>query len=100
MKISQKHTLDKAEALRRVEKLTAFWKREYGVNVEWDGDKGRFAGDVKGIHFDAQVTVGDNEINAEGSDPGLMIRAVATTYLKKKLAEYLDPAKSLDALEG
>ena len=55
---------------------------------------------MKGIHFDAQVTVGDREINAEGSDPGLMIRAVATTYLKKKLAEYLDPAKSLDALEG
>ncbi len=100
MKISQKHTLDKAEALRRVEKLTNFWKREYGVAVQWDGDRGHFEGDVKGIHFDANVTVGNSEINAEGSDPGLMIRAVATTYLKKKLSDYLDPSKKLEDLEG
>ncbi|MDR0966596.1 MAG: polyhydroxyalkanoic acid system family protein [Myxococcales bacterium] len=100
MKLSQKHSLDKAEAQRRVEKLTDFWKREYGVNVTWTGDRAHFLGDVKGIHFDAHVTVGDNAIDAEGSDPGLMIRAVATTYLKKKLADYLNPAKKLEDLEG
>lgn len=100
MKLSQKHSLDKAEAMRRVEKLTDFWKREYGVNVSWSGDKAHFEGDVKGIHFDANVIVGNDTIDAEGSDPGLMIRAVATTYLKKKLADYLDPSKTLDQLEG
>lgn len=99
MKISQKHSLEKAEAKRRVEKLTDYWKSEYGVAVTWNGDEAHFEGDVKGIHFDANVIVGDDAIKAEGSDPGFLIRAAATTYLKSKLSTYLDPAKKLEDLK-
>lgn len=99
MKFSQPHTLGKDEAKRRVERLTNYWHTQYGVNVDWQGDKAQFKGKVKGIEFDANVTVGDGSIDAEGTDPGFLVRAAATAYLKKKLSDYLDPSKSPEELD-
>lgn len=100
MNISQKHTLDKAEARRRVEKLTNNWKDEYGMKVDWNGDKAHVEGDIKGIHVDAHVTVTDNSIDAIGTDPGFLLRKVATAYLQTQLASCLDPSKTIDDIKG
>lgn len=99
MKFSQVHSLGKDEAKRRVERLTNYWHEQYGVSVDWQGDNARFRGSVKGIVFDANVTVNDRSIDAEGTDPGLLVRSVATAYLKKKLSDYLDPSKSVEEIE-
>lgn len=99
MKFSQPHSLGKDEAKRRVERLTSYWHSRYGVTVDWQGDQARFCGSVKGIDFDANVTIADGSIEAEGTDPGFLVRAAATAYLKKKLSDYLDPSKSTEDLE-
>lgn len=100
MNISQKHVLDRAEAKRRVEKLTNNWKNEYGMKVDWNGDKAHLEGDIKGIHVDAHVTVTDNSIDAVGTDPGFLLRKVATAYLQNQLAACLDPSKTVDDIKG
>ncbi|MGC4113692.1 MAG: polyhydroxyalkanoic acid system family protein [Myxococcales bacterium] len=92
MKFDQSHALGKDEAKKRIERLADYWKTKYGVAVNWNGDSARLVGAVKGINFDATLTVRDTLVDAEGTDPGLLMRAVATAYLKKKLAVYLDPA--------
>lgn len=93
MKFQQAHSLTKDEAKKRLQALTNYWSK-YGVDVKWDGDSARFTGKVKGVQVDATMTVKDNLIDGEGSDPGLLMRTAATAYIKRKLAEYLDPKKS------
>ena len=70
--------------------------KHYGVSVDWQGDNARFRGSVKGIDFDANVTVNDTSIDA-GTDPGLLVRAVATAYRRRRSCpDYLDPSKSVE----
>lgn len=92
MKFEHPHTFGKDEARQRIERLADYWKSKYGVAVSWTGDSAHLAGEVKGIKFDATLTVRDGTVAAEGTDPGMLMRAVTTAYLKKKLAVYLDPA--------
>jgi hypothetical protein len=68
------------------------------VAVSWEGDSARLVGAVKGINFDATLTVRDGQVDAEGTDPGMLMRAVTTAYLKKKLAIYLDPNVPVDSI--
>jgi len=91
MKFDHPHSLGKDEAKRRIERLADYWKTQYGVSVSWNADSARLVGAVKGINFDATLTVRDGSVDAEGTDPGMLMRAVTTAYLKKKLAIYLDP---------
>lgn len=99
MKFEQPHQLAKDEAKRRLTLLLEHWQSRYGMNVTWDGDSAKVIGKVKGIDFDAGLTVADASVRAEGTDPGLLLRAAATAYLKKKLAAYLDPAKSAEDIK-
>ncbi len=99
MKFQQPHSLAKDEARRRVEKLTRHWQQKHGVNVTWDGDAAHLVGTVNGITFDASVVVSERQVDAEGSDPGILVRAMATAYFKRKLATYLDPKKSIEDLD-
>jgi len=92
MKLEQSHTLGKDEARRRIERLANYWSTNYGVGVNWNGDSARFVGTVKGISFDAVLTISEKQVNAEGNDPGFLMRAIVTGYLKKKIATYLDPS--------
>jgi hypothetical protein len=96
MKFDHPHTLGKDEARRRIEKLCGYWHDKYAVSVTWTGDSARLLGNVKSIAFDATLTLRDTSVEAEGTDPGVLARVVITTYLKKKLALYLDPSKRLE----
>lgn len=98
MEFSQNHSLNKEEAKQRVAKLAECWKNEYGICVDWNGDKAHLQGDVKGFSVDAHVTVNDKSIDAEGKDPGFLMRKVATAYLKSKLSDCLDPKKNIDEI--
>lgn len=91
MKFEHAHSLGKDEAKRRIERLAEYWRSQYGVAVAWNGDSARLTGTVKGISFDATLSIGEREVGATGTDPGLLMRAVTTAYLKRKLAIYLDP---------
>ena len=93
MKFEHRHSLGKDEARRRIERLSDYWHTRYGVQVSWTGDSARLSGTVKGVTFDATLTVRDDAVDASGTDPGLLMRALTTSYLKKKLALYLDPAQ-------
>ncbi len=98
MKFDHPHTLGKDEAKKRIERLAGYWQSKYGVAVSWEGDSARLVGAVKGINFDATLTVRDGQVDAEGTDPGMLMRAVTTAYLKKKLAIYLDPNVPVDSI--
>jgi hypothetical protein len=88
------HTLPRAEARARIEKLTESWSR-HGVQSTWNGDEVRLNGKVLGIHLEATLRVTDARVGGEANDPGLLLRGQARKYLTEKFAHYLDPRKSL-----
>ena len=96
MKFEHSHTLGKDEARRRIERLASYWSTQYGVAVAWSGDSAHLVGKVKGVDVDATLTVRDGLVDAAGTDPGLLMRSVATAYLKRKVAMYLDPSVRLE----
>ena len=98
MKFEQAQSLGKDEARRRIEALTDYWHNHYGVAVTWTGESAHLKGSVKGLNFDANLVVRDASVDAQGSDPGLLLKVATTTYLKRKLGLYLDPAKTLQDL--
>ena len=55
-------------------------------------------GKVKGVAFDATLTIHPDKVEAVGTDPGVLMRAVTTAYLKRKLALYLDPSQPVEAI--
>lgn len=93
MKFNHPHSLPKESAKKRLETLFSYWGK-HGVNVGWTGDSCKLSGKVKGVTFDATLTVKDGSVDGEGPDPGLVMRTAATAYIKKKMGEYLDPKKS------
>jgi hypothetical protein len=44
-----------------------------------------------GIPVDAQLTVKDHAVEAVASDPGLLFRGAAISYIDRKLRKYLNP---------
>lgn len=100
MELSQPHTFNRVEARNRIERLASYWHHKYGVFVQWSGDEAALKGKVKGLTFDAHLVVTDSSVDATGSDPGFLFRRTVKSYLKDKLALYLDPAVALDKLES
>ncbi len=96
MKFEVPHTLSKDEARKRVEQLLQYWMDKYGVKANWAGDGAKVLGKVMGISLDASFTITDGAIQAEGTDPGMLLRGQAKSYLQKKFTSVLDPSKSLE----
>lgn len=95
IKLDIPHSLAPDEAQNRVEALFGYWGRKYGVKSNWAGEVATFAGEVMRISFDGQLSVLAEKIAGEAADPGLLLRGQAEKYLKRKFADYLDPAKTL-----
>jgi hypothetical protein len=89
MHITHPHALGKDEARARIQRLTDYWENKYGVAAAWDGNCAKISGKVKGITFDAAITVGDTEVEAKGSDLNWLVRRAAESYIRDKLDEYL-----------
>ena len=96
---SQPHAFTRLEARSRIERLASYWHHKYGVSVKWTGDEAALNGKVTGFAFDAHLVVTDSSVDATGSDPGFLFRRTVKSYLKEKLAVYLDPSVAIDALE-
>jgi len=84
------HSLGKQEARHRIECLSTHWRDKYGVSVCWEGDSASSKGSVKGVAFDAKLTISETRVEAQGTDPGFLMRTMATAYIKNKLSHYLD----------
>jgi hypothetical protein len=55
---------------------------------------------VMGINLDASFTITDKAVQGEGTDPGMLLRSQAKSYLQKKFGAVLDPGKSLTDLKS
>ncbi|MCY1033761.1 polyhydroxyalkanoic acid system family protein [Corallococcus sp. BB11-1] len=101
LKFEVPHNLPKDEVKKRVEQLLSYWGTKYGVKSDWTGDEGaKLAGKVMGINLDASFVITDKTVTGEGTDPGMLLRGQAKTYLQKKFGAVLDPSKSLDQVKG
>ena len=93
IKFEVPHGLSKDDAKKRVEQLVDYWKRKYGVAVSWAGDAAKLSGKVMGISIDADLQISDKKVGGEATDPGLLLRGQAKSYLTRKFQAYLDPNK-------
>jgi putative polyhydroxyalkanoic acid system protein len=93
------HSLPKADAKQRVEKLLSYWAQKYGVAASWSGDSAKLSGKVMGISLAADLEVREGRVDADATDPGFLFREKAKKYLTDKFNHYLDPKKSLADLE-
>ena len=101
MKFEVPHSLSKDEARKRVEQLLKYWTDKYGVKANWSGDGAKVIGKVMGINLDANFTITEGAIQGEGTDPGMLLRGQAKSYLQNKFSAVLDPKKSAsDVDEG
>jgi hypothetical protein len=100
MKFDIPHSLPKEEVKQRVEQLLKYWNSKYGVKADWAGDGAKIAGKVMGIQMDASFVITDNQVQGEGTDPGMLLRGKAKSYLQDKFASVLDPKKSLDQVKS
>lgn len=99
MKFDIPHSLPKEEVKQRVEQLLQYWSTKYGVKANWRGDGAQIAGKVMGIQLDASFVITDNQVQGEGTDPGMLLRGKAKSYLQDKFASVLDPKKTLDQVK-
>jgi hypothetical protein len=93
LKFEVPHALPKDEARRRIEGLLAYWSQKYNMRCVWTADSAKVAGKAVGVTIDANLTITDLAVVGEAADPGFLLRAQATKYLKAKLADFLDPNK-------
>lgn len=98
LKFEVGHSLSQDEARKRVEALLSHWSRQYGMRAEWSGDSARISGQAMGVSIEASLSVLENKVGGEASDPGFLLRGQAQKYLTRKFAEYLDPSRPLEEL--
>lgn len=91
LQLAQSHAFSRSEARVRVQQLLDYWSTRFGVQRTWQGDTARVRGSVMGVPFDGMVVVGDHEVSASTSDPGLLLRSTALEYVQRKLKKYLHP---------
>jgi hypothetical protein len=90
--IEAPHSLSRDEARQRVQELLDYWCNRFGVQKRWSGDTALVHGQVMGVSIDAELVVGDHEVFATASDPGLLLRGAALDYVGRKLRKYLNPS--------
>ncbi len=98
MEFHVSHTLPRAEARARIEKLTSYWSR-HGIQSTWNGDEAQLSGKVLGMHLVATLRVSDSQVGGVASDPGMLFRGQAKKYLTEKFAHFLDPNVPLADLD-
>lgn len=97
-KIEKSHTFSQEEALERMQALTEYWKK-HGVTAQWNGMSGKIKGKVKGMAFEGELMIEARRIRATVK-ANLIARKVGSAYVESKIADYLDPRNTLDALKA
>lgn len=100
MHLDQPYSQTDEEAVARLTALTDYWVAEHGLKVSWDGGTATIKGRVKGVKFDGAVVVRDGHVKADVDAGFLAEKLGGRRYVERKLADYLDPANSLESLQA
>jgi hypothetical protein len=98
LKFEVPHQLSKDEALHRARKLLEYWGGKYGITSQWTGDTAHLSGKVMGISLEANMTILEDRVDAEATDPGMLFRGKARRYLEEKFEWAMSPERSADDL--
>lgn len=85
------HFPTRTEARARIAQMLEYWGHRFSVKSEWRGYRAYCSGRLFGVDFRASFEVGDGEVTAKATDPGLLLRSSAYAYVEKKLKKYLHP---------
>src|SRR5687768_4503377 len=91
IKLSEEHHYSRTEARERIKLLLDYWSKRFGVKRRWEGYTAFVEGRVMGVPFNGKVTVGEHEVSAITTDPGMFLRGTAHDYVRRKLQKYLHP---------
>lgn len=94
------YPFDDDEALARLRALTDYWSARHGVHTVWDGPRASLKGRKLGVKYDASAEVGGGLIRAKVSVGMLAEKLGGPAYVRRKLAEYLDPTHTVEALRA
>jgi hypothetical protein len=85
------HHFSVDDARARTQMMLDYWKKAYGVESRWEGNRAFVKGRVIGVHIDAYIDVTESSVGGEGVDPGPFVRSLARDYVQKKLLKYMHP---------
>ena len=100
MKFEKQHGLEQNEAVVRLQALTDYWFAKYGVDTRWDGSVGTLKGKVRGVKFEGTVRVEQYRLSTDIKVGFLAERLGGKKYVQGKIADYLNPANSLESLRA
>lgn len=98
MQFDYRHSLPSDEAHERLRALGDYLGNRHGIAVTWSGTRASFRGKYLVVHIEGELNLDEGVVHVSGKDPGMLWRKKATSYLKNKLAIYLDPSKPVDSL--
>jgi hypothetical protein len=99
MLLGYHHHFDDDEARARVAALTDYWSTRYAMKGAWQGGAYHIAGKTKGIRFDATFIVTPGRVEVQVKVP-FFARRIGREYVDRKLADYLDPGKTIAELRA
>lgn len=99
MQFGYPHRFDDDEARARVAALTAYWSTRYAMKGAWQDESYRIQGKTKGIRFNATFTMRAGLVEVLVEVP-FFARRIGREYVDRKLADYLDPGKTLAELQA
>ena len=100
MRFETTYELDDEEAVDRLRALTDYWNAKHGIPSEWSDGSVRLKGRKMGVKYDARVTIGGGRVSANVDAGFLAEKLGAPAYVKRKVADYLDPAHTLESLRA
>ena len=100
MKIDRAHAFTQDEALARLQALTDYWKKKYGVDSRWNGATATINGKVKAVSFKGTVKVEAQRLLADIDAGFLAEKLGGKAYVEGKVNEYLDPKQTLEQLKA
>lgn len=90
-------TLPPTEILQRMYALGQYLQA-HGVRIAWNGYQAVFQGSYMFVSVTGRMVVGQGGVAIVADDPGFLWRGKAESWLREKLAEYLNPGLPLTAL--
>jgi len=96
----QSYAFDDEEALARLRALTDYWSAKHGVHTEWKDFTAHLAGRKMGVKYRADVQLREGKLTAQVEVGFLAEKLGGPAYVRRKVADYLDPANSLASLRA
>lgn len=90
LSVVAKHSFVRTEAVTRLGYLLSYWKKRFGIESEWHGDRVFLSGSVYGIKIQAMFAINDSAVVGFAHDPGWPWRGQVQHYVDRKLKKYLN----------